>query len=78
MVPLLRATPGDEESGPKQEAVAIFAHFSIILKHHESESHWWLQGWADHLVARAYEILDDEHRVWIEWPMSEVGWVPSG
>jgi hypothetical protein len=62
--------------GPTQEAVVIFAHFSILLKHHES--HWWLQGWAEHLISRAYEILDDEHRSWIEWPMREVGWMPSG
>ena len=61
--------------GPTQEAVVIFAHFSILLKHHES--HWWLQGWAEHLISRAYEILDDEHRSWIEWPMREVGWMPS-
>ncbi len=61
---------------PAQEAVAIFAHFCILLKHHES--HWWLQGWADHLIARAYEILDEEHRIWIEWPMREVGWSPAG
>jgi len=63
-----------QATGPAQEAVAIFAHFSILLRHHES--HWWLQGWAEHLISRAYEILDAEHRSWIEWPMNEVGWMP--
>lgn len=67
LVPLLRV--------PTQEAVAIFAHFCVLLKHHES--HWWLQGWGDHLMLRAHEILDEEHRRWIEWPMREVGWMVS-
>jgi hypothetical protein len=56
-----------------QEAVAIFAHFCVLLKHHES--HWWLQGWGDHVMARAHEILDEEHREWIEWPIREMGGV---
>ncbi|KAL2151751.1 hypothetical protein VTH82DRAFT_6849 [Thermothelomyces myriococcoides] len=63
-VPLLRAPTRT------QEAVAIFAHFGLLLRHHES--HWWLQGWGDHVIARAGEILDDHHRAWIEWPLSEL------
>ncbi|KAK3314091.1 hypothetical protein B0H66DRAFT_567739 [Apodospora peruviana] len=66
LVPLLKV--------PTQEAVAIFAHFGILLKHHESSNAWWLQGWAEHLIKRAHEILDQEHREWIEWPMREMGW----
>ncbi|KAK4136022.1 hypothetical protein BT67DRAFT_440154 [Trichocladium antarcticum] len=65
LVPLLKAPA-------QQAAVAIFAHFGVLLKHHDS--HWWLQGWADHLMARAHEILDAEHRAWIEWPMREMGY----
>ncbi|KAL2126451.1 hypothetical protein VTI74DRAFT_884 [Chaetomium olivicolor] len=64
-VPLLRV--------PTQEAVAIFAHFCVLLKHHES--HWWLQGWGDHIMVRAHEILDEEHREWIAWPMREMEWM---
>ncbi|KAK0724205.1 hypothetical protein B0H67DRAFT_597958 [Lasiosphaeris hirsuta] len=73
LVPLLKSDPA-RDLAPAQEAVAIFAHFCILLKHHES--HWWLQGWGDHLISRAYDILDAEHRSWIEWPMREIGWVP--
>jgi hypothetical protein len=62
LVPLLRV--------PTQEAVAIFAHYSVLLKYHESR--WWLQGWAEHVMVRAQEILDDEHRPWIEWPVREL------
>ena len=53
-------------------AVAIFAHYSILLKNHDS--HWWLQGWGDHLMSRALEVLDDEHREWLDWPIKEMGW----
>lgn len=67
LVPLLKV--------PTQEAVAIFAYFCVLLKHHES--HWWLQGWADHLLQRAREILDDDHSGWIEWPIREMAWMAS-
>ncbi|KAK4097269.1 hypothetical protein N658DRAFT_434380 [Parathielavia hyrcaniae] len=67
-VPLLKVSA--------QEAVAIFAHYCVLLKHHES--HWWLQGWGDHVMARAHEILDEEHRAWIEWPIREMGGMVAG
>ena len=59
LVPLLKI--------PTQEAVAVFAHFGILLKHHERQ--WWLQGWGDHLILRAKDILDEKHRGWISWPL---------
>lgn len=71
LMPLLKPSPTGE--GPAQEAVAIFAHYSLLLKYHES--HWWLWGWAEHVLSRAWAMLDEEHRGWIEWPVREVGWV---
>ncbi|KAK3303031.1 uncharacterized protein B0T15DRAFT_261738 [Chaetomium strumarium] len=70
LVPLLRGTE------PRQEAVAIFAHFCVLLKQHEA--HWWLQGWGEHVMVRALEVLDEEHKGWIEWPMREMGWMGGG
>jgi hypothetical protein len=66
LLPLLRV--------PTQEAVAIFAFFSVLLK--RMEKHWYLQGWADHLIAKSYDLLDEEHRLWIQWPLQETGWIP--
>ncbi|KAF6843840.1 C6 zinc finger protein [Colletotrichum musicola] len=60
--------------GATQEAVAIFSHFCILLKRLENE--WWLQGWATHLISRAWVLLDQDHRLWIQWPIEELGWVP--
>ncbi|TQN72791.1 Sterol uptake control protein 2 [Colletotrichum shisoi] len=67
-LPLLKS-PGET-----QEAVAIFSHFCILLKRLENE--WWLQGWATHLISRAWDMLDQDHRLWIQWPIEELGWVP--
>ncbi|KAL2874107.1 hypothetical protein SGCOL_010695 [Colletotrichum sp. CLE4] len=60
--------------GHTQEAVAIFSHFCILLKRLENE--WWLQGWATHVISRAWAVLDQDHRLWIQWPIEELGWVP--
>ncbi|CAM1505215.1 Fc.00g108520.m01.CDS01 [Cosmosporella sp. VM-42] len=65
-MPLLKAQ--------KQEAVAIFAHSCIILN--RLESYRWLQGWGEFLISRAWEMLDAEHRLWIQWPIEEIGWIP--
>lgn len=67
-LPLLR-TPG-----ANQEAIVIYAHFCIVLKRLESQ--WWLQGWATHLISQAWELLDEDHKSWIQWPMEELGWAP--
>ncbi|SPO07403.1 uncharacterized protein DNG_10097 [Cephalotrichum gorgonifer] len=56
------------------ESVAIFAFFCVLLK--KLDSHWWVQGWGQQLIARAYSLLDDESRLWIRWPIEEIGWVP--
>ncbi|KAJ9152144.1 C6 zinc finger domain-containing protein [Pleurostoma richardsiae] len=60
---------------PTQESVAIFAYFCVLLK--RVDNHWWLQGWADHLMSRTYRLLDDEHKLWIQWPIEEMGWTPG-
>ncbi|CRK12183.1 hypothetical protein BN1708_010379, partial [Verticillium longisporum] len=59
---------------PAQEAVAIFAHFLILIK--KVEDQWWLEGWSTHLMAKVWEKLDQEHRLWVQWPIEELGWVP--
>ncbi|KAK7912276.1 hypothetical protein PG985_014757 [Apiospora marii] len=56
-----------------QEAVAIFAFFTVFLGRGGS-SQWCLHGWAEHLIGRCYALLDEEHRSWIQWPLEEMGW----
>ena len=57
-----------------QEASAILAYFCVILK--RFEGHWWLQGWGAMVAEKLWEVLDAEHRPWIQWAVEEVGWVP--
>ncbi|GAW14073.1 hypothetical protein ANO14919_034650 [Xylariales sp. No.14919] len=65
-LPLLRAQT--------QNAVTILAFFCVLFKGLKGQ--WWLHGWADHLIAKSYALLDREHRLLIQWPMEEVGYVP--
>lgn len=58
----------------RQEAIAIYAHSCVIYS--SMESFRWMQGWATFLFAKAWDILDDEHRLWVQWPMEEIGWTP--
>lgn len=58
----------------RQEAVVIFVHSLIVL----NAVNWskWLNGWDTFLLSRAWEILDADHRIWIQWPIEEIGWIP--
>lgn len=54
----------------EQEAVAIFAHFCVLLRLHEGE--WFINGWAVHLLRRSRDLLDDEHKAWISWSLTDI------
>jgi hypothetical protein len=58
-----------------QEALVIFAYFCVILK--RLDHHWWIEGWSTHLVEKIWGILDEEHRLWVRWPIEEIGWIPN-
>lgn len=58
-----------------QEALAVFAHYCVFLK--RVEITWWTEGWSFHLLSQIYFLLDEEHRLWIQWPIEETGWVPD-
>ncbi|CZR62739.1 related to C6 finger domain protein [Phialocephala subalpina] len=54
-------------------ALALFAHYMVLLK--ELEYGWAMEGWAHHVLGGIYGFLDEEHRLWIEWPMKETGYI---
>jgi hypothetical protein len=58
-----------------QESMAIMGYFCIIAK--RLEKNWWSDGWSNHLMSKIYAALDEEHRLWIRWPIEEIGWVPT-
>ncbi|OJD10806.1 hypothetical protein AJ78_08280 [Emergomyces pasteurianus Ep9510] len=58
---------------PTQESVAIFSFFCVFLK--RLEVHWWMQGWSERLIRKAHKLLDEEHKLWINWPAEEIGCV---
>jgi len=57
------------------DALCVFAFFCVLLR--ELERYWWMEGWAVHLMRRIYLMLDDVYRLWIRWPMEEIGWIPE-
>jgi hypothetical protein len=58
-----------------QEAIAIFAYFCVMLK--ALDYKWWIQGSGVHLLKQIWDALDEEHRLWIRWPIEQIGWIPS-
>jgi hypothetical protein len=57
------------------EALAIFAYYCVIMK--SLEGCWWMQGWPSYLIQEIWATLGVEHRLWIQWPIEEIGWQPQ-
>lgn len=56
-------------------ALVILAHFCVLLN---DLSHiWCMKGWVEHLLSEIHRSLDEEHRMWMNWPMEEIGWIPG-
>ena len=58
----------------KPHALVILAYYCVLLK--KIDHYWWIGNWGVTLLARIYELLDAEHRIWIQWPIEEIGWAP--
>lgn len=56
------------------EALCVLAFFCVLIN--KLEHNWWIDGWAVHLMERIYAAIDDLHRLWIRWPIEELGWIP--
>ncbi|KAI0205092.1 hypothetical protein F4808DRAFT_273009 [Astrocystis sublimbata] len=56
------------------EALCVLAFFCVLLR--RLEHLWWIEGWAFHLIERIYTMLDERYRLWIRWPLEEIGWAP--
>ncbi|TVY78578.1 Sterol uptake control protein [Lachnellula suecica] len=59
-----------------QESLAIFTFFCVLLKW--IDERWWLAGSGIDFLSQAYDLLDEEHRLWIRWPIEEMGKLDSG
>lgn len=56
------------------EALCVLSFFCVLLQ--RLDYLWCIEGWGMHLVGRIYSVLDEGHRLWIRWPIEEIGWVP--
>jgi hypothetical protein len=56
-----------------QPSLAILAFFCPIAR--RLDGNWWMQGWSDLLMGRIWSALDEEHRLWVQWPVEEMGWL---
>ncbi|KAI0902046.1 hypothetical protein F4806DRAFT_445498 [Annulohypoxylon nitens] len=56
------------------EALSVLSFFCVLLK--RLDYIWWIEGWGIHLIERICSVLDEGYRLWIQWPIEEIGWVP--
>ena len=55
----------------RQEALTIYAFFCVVLKRFDTS--WYMSGWCSHILSRIFYLLDEHHRLWIQWPIEETG-----
>jgi hypothetical protein len=52
----------------KPQALILLAHYCTLLRK-GGERYWYMEGAAERLIASLQNILDDEWRPWIAWPL---------
>lgn len=60
--------------GDDRETLCVLAFFCVLLERLDNK--WWIKGWGIHLIERIYSVLDEGFRLWIRWPIEEIGWAP--
>jgi hypothetical protein len=53
-----------------QESMAILAYFCVILRRLDSQ--WWMEGWSTHLMAKIWNLLDEEHRYVVSFQVNQL------
>jgi hypothetical protein len=52
----------------------LYAHFAVLLN--DMEGIWYMKGWATHVLSGIWDIVRDEDKVHLRWPIGIVGWIP--
>jgi hypothetical protein len=52
-------------------ALAILAHYSVILQH-TGNMHWYLSGWGERVIKDIGDRMDTDWRETIKWPLRMV------
>ncbi|PLB52226.1 putative Zn(II)2Cys6 transcription factor [Aspergillus steynii IBT 23096] len=52
-------------------ALVIFSHYTVLL--HVLDEVWMIQGWPRHVMHGISQNLDPYHRLFVEWPMQQIG-----
>jgi len=55
----------------QQMAVVILAHYAVILN--EIRDTWWEMGWGRKLIQEIHQLVHDEWKVLVAWPMDKIG-----
>lgn len=58
-----------------QMALVVLAHYGIIL--HSLRCQWYSRDWGYQLVKAVHGKLQVAWRLWIQWPLNEVGFQPQ-
>jgi hypothetical protein len=53
------------------QALILLAHFCILLNQGAAR-YWYMEGAAERLLSALRDVLDEEWRPWIAWPLEEV------
>ncbi|OJD34024.1 c6 finger domain [Diplodia corticola] len=53
-------------------ALVILAYFVVML--HVSRHQWFIEHWPEHIMAGIVHHIPDDHKHWIRWPATQIGW----
>jgi hypothetical protein len=54
----------------QQMALVILAHYAVILD--QIRDSWWVMGWGSMLIQEVYQLVNDEWKSLVAWPMDKI------
>ena len=52
-------------------ALVILSYYAVSLN--EIRDSWWVMGWGNKLIQEVYQVVDDEWKSLLVWPMKKIG-----
>lgn len=54
----------------QQMALVILAHYAVTL--YELRDTWWVMGWGSKLIREVHQVINDEWKPLLAWPMDKI------
>lgn len=54
-------------------ALIILSYFALLMTALQVDNCWYIKGWPEHILYGIHDSTEASYRIWLRWPMEQVG-----